>query len=280
MSAALPHYNALDGRAAGLAGLSGALVHQEEILEIPTPVDPVDAGAVVADAFSKDPADALQQSLCLGLRYPVGGGKWVELCQVEGFIRIDVTQACQESLVQQQGFEQTACGLQAGVKILKGEGVFHRLGSQAAGHLQRVSHQPGAAKLARIVERQAQPLIQVQHQAVVRWDGCGFSFYQQVAAHAQVYQQPIRAELYLQHFPPARDCPDNLPGDALLEFGCRRGCQGAFPQQISLQDAPAQDGRVIHAALAQPIGNGLDFRQLGHNLSWLPQSIHCAARSS
>ena len=51
MRAALADENAFDFGAATIAGLAGALVDLKVILEAAPAVDPVDAGAIAADAF-------------------------------------------------------------------------------------------------------------------------------------------------------------------------------------------------------------------------------------
>ena len=49
MSATLPHDNACNRCATFRAGFSCTLVHAEIILEIPTPIDPIDTGTVALD---------------------------------------------------------------------------------------------------------------------------------------------------------------------------------------------------------------------------------------
>ena len=51
MCAALADADSLDGCAAGLARFAGVLVDPAHILEAAIPVDPVDTGAIEADAI-------------------------------------------------------------------------------------------------------------------------------------------------------------------------------------------------------------------------------------
>lgn len=66
MCATLADGDALDGGATHRAGLAGALVDAERILEVSSTVDPIDAGAVASDAFFQYRADGTQQIICLG----------------------------------------------------------------------------------------------------------------------------------------------------------------------------------------------------------------------
>ena len=58
MGAALPNHDALDGGIAFRAGQTGPLVHTKMVLEIAAAVNPVNAGAVTADAFVEHGAQA------------------------------------------------------------------------------------------------------------------------------------------------------------------------------------------------------------------------------
>lgn len=66
MRATLADGDALDGGATHRAGLAGALIYTERILEISSTVDPIDAGAVAPDAFFQYRANGTQQIICLG----------------------------------------------------------------------------------------------------------------------------------------------------------------------------------------------------------------------
>ena len=61
MCAALAHPDALDGRPADPAGLLGALVHKEVILEITAAVDPIDAGPMMVNTCLQYFTDILQK---------------------------------------------------------------------------------------------------------------------------------------------------------------------------------------------------------------------------
>jgi hypothetical protein len=58
MSATLPHYYACNWRATFWTRLASALVDAEIVLEITTPVDPINAGSISGDPLHQNRADA------------------------------------------------------------------------------------------------------------------------------------------------------------------------------------------------------------------------------
>jgi hypothetical protein len=60
MRSALPNHYPFDLRATNAARFAGSLVNVEMVLEVPTTVDPVNTGAVAADAFFEHPPDGAQ----------------------------------------------------------------------------------------------------------------------------------------------------------------------------------------------------------------------------
>jgi len=58
MGSALPDNDALNRRAANLAGLPGALVNLEMVLKVSTAVNPIDACTMMLDALLQNLADA------------------------------------------------------------------------------------------------------------------------------------------------------------------------------------------------------------------------------
>lgn len=61
MGAALPYDPSFNRGRANAAGLSGAPIYQEEILEIPAAINPINTCAVITDAVLKHSADAFEQ---------------------------------------------------------------------------------------------------------------------------------------------------------------------------------------------------------------------------
>jgi hypothetical protein len=116
MRPALPYYYTLYRRAANGTGLTGALVDAKIILKIAAAVDPVDAGAIAADALFQDVTDSLQQAGCLCLIHEVGRSQRMKSRQMQGFIRVNITQSCQKALVEQKRFELAPGKVQALVK--------------------------------------------------------------------------------------------------------------------------------------------------------------------
>ena len=68
----------------------------------PSPVDPIDAGAVPLDPLLQNLADARPKSSCLFLRERVWRASKGEGEPGQGFISIDIPDACQEGLIQQE----------------------------------------------------------------------------------------------------------------------------------------------------------------------------------
>ena len=70
MCSALPNHDPFNLRSANAAGFAGALVNAEIILEISAAINPIDTGAIAADALIEHKADGAQQ----GLRLECGDG--------------------------------------------------------------------------------------------------------------------------------------------------------------------------------------------------------------
>ncbi len=102
MGTALANYDAHDLGAANRAGFTCASINAKMVLEISAPVNPIDAGPVAGDTMLKHLADALQQAPSLIFCKGIGKGQGVQLCQVQSFIGIDISQPRQEGLVKQK----------------------------------------------------------------------------------------------------------------------------------------------------------------------------------
>ena len=84
-------------------------------------------------------------------------------CQVQRFIGVDISQSSQEGLVEQQGFQLTAMGIQPAVEFLVGEILSQGLWTQVHKNGLRIGEQPNAPNLAGVVECQPQIAIEIQH---------------------------------------------------------------------------------------------------------------------
>jgi len=144
MRAPLPNNHAHYGFPANRAGLPRALVNAEIILEIAAAVYPIDARPLALNAIQQHRPHAFPQPGSLGFIQAVCRLQWVQPCQVQRFIGVDVAHSSNEGLVQQQRFELAAGMLQALGQRLSGEARVERLGSQLAQDAIRVGYQPVA----------------------------------------------------------------------------------------------------------------------------------------
>ena len=62
MRASLPHYDSPDGGSAHRTWFASPIIDAEMVLKITPPVDPIDAGAVSANAFPQDFANRRVQA--------------------------------------------------------------------------------------------------------------------------------------------------------------------------------------------------------------------------
>lgn len=116
---------------------------------------------------------------------------------VQGFICIDITQPCQEGLVQQQWFELAFVLMEHLEKPNICQGGVERLGTEGGQYVLWMIRQPNAPKFTRIIENQALTAIKFEQQAIMLlrfvWDFTIMTclFHPEIAAHAQVDQQGI-----------------------------------------------------------------------------------------
>jgi len=104
MGAALADNPACNRRATFRAGLAAAAISPEVILKTPPAVNPVNAGAVAADALLQYRANGVQQAGGIFAAEQMGRGERVQAGKVQGFIGVDVAQSGDKRLVEQQGF--------------------------------------------------------------------------------------------------------------------------------------------------------------------------------
>lgn len=65
MRSTLPYHDPFDPGSANAAGFAGPLVNAEVILEIATAINPIDTGAITANAFLEHIADRTQKAFRL-----------------------------------------------------------------------------------------------------------------------------------------------------------------------------------------------------------------------
>jgi hypothetical protein len=117
--AALSNRNAFDLRAADGAWFSFPVIDSKMVLEFTAAIDPIDGRSIAADAFAQDLADRIMQSLSLFRRYRIGRGQWMQFRDMQGFIRVNVAQTCNECLIEQQRLELAMFGMQGGVEPVR-----------------------------------------------------------------------------------------------------------------------------------------------------------------
>ena len=111
MRAALPNHHPLHRMAAGGTGLARSPVHLKMILKPAAAVHPVDAGAVVLNARGEHRPNGGPQARGLGRGERIGAAQGMNARPVQGLIGINIAQASQKGLVEQQGFDQAMARL-------------------------------------------------------------------------------------------------------------------------------------------------------------------------
>jgi hypothetical protein len=186
VGAALPHNYTCNWRATFEARLTGTLVNAEIILKITSAIDPIDAGAMAINTILQDLADTDKEHPCLFFSEAVAGGEGVQSSQVQGFIHIDIAQASQKRLVEQQGLELAVGMLQPFKQVMPSEAFIQGLGTQITQYAVELIHQPRPAKLAGIIERQDEFPIQLEQQPVVGFSQGRGGSHDKVTTHSQV----------------------------------------------------------------------------------------------
>ena len=104
MCTALPNSELLYFSAADRAGFAFTAIHTKIILKLTAAIDPVDAGAVAADAFLQHRLDRFMQRLSLFLRNRIRLRGWMQLRNVQTLIGVDVAKTGEKCLVEEQWF--------------------------------------------------------------------------------------------------------------------------------------------------------------------------------
>lgn len=100
MGPSLTYRSFVDWLTASGARVAGLLVNLEMILEISTPVDPVNTGSVGFNTLCQSEPDGFQQPLGILQVKRFAGLEGVNACSVEGLIRVNVPHSSQEVLIQ------------------------------------------------------------------------------------------------------------------------------------------------------------------------------------
>jgi hypothetical protein len=99
MGAALPYAEMLNDSITNRAGLTSPTIYAEMILKIAAPVYPIDAGAILFNAFGQNLPDRRQEFSRFIHRQGVGPTKGMNFGQVQGFITVNIPDPGQEVLV-------------------------------------------------------------------------------------------------------------------------------------------------------------------------------------
>ena len=91
MCPALIDYDAFDRLTTYQAWLSGPLINAKVVLKIAPAVDPVYAGTIVIQPLIKRLTDSLPKCFDLILVQAVAAAQWMEPCQVQCFVGVDVS---------------------------------------------------------------------------------------------------------------------------------------------------------------------------------------------
>ena len=263
MRAALTYRQFYDLGSTHKTGRAFAVVHAKIILIFTAAINPVNAGAVAANAFLQHGLDRFAQRRGLFQRYGIRQPEWVQLRHVQGLIRIDVANPGEEGLVSEQRFELAAAFVQVLVQPLRRKLFAQGFWSQFAEHAFRFVCEPDAPKLACIVEGKvalfATLPAQTKYDPVMGF--ClDFTFsHGQVTAHPQMYQEIVIFELENDVLCPARNPQNALTFHFFLEFFRRRGGKRPRPAHIG-SDNGATDDIWFNGTC-----NGFYFREFGHN---------------
>ncbi len=258
MGAALADNDALDLGPADGAGLAGPPIHPEMILELSTAVDPIDARAIVADAFLQHFPDGHPEDLGFVDRHRVRVDQWMEPGEVQGFICVNVPQPGNEGLIQQERFQQAVLPVEGVIQPGGGELIGERLGTETVEDLGWVVFEPDPPEFARVGKDQGGIFAQFQNETVMLGRLVSADHDQHIAAHAQVDQQAGAAELQAEELGPAEDFLDLLALDEPLELCRGRRDQRALPIEVGRQDRFPDEGGT------QEADDGFDFRKFRH----------------
>ena len=268
MGPPLADHELAQGRSAGPAGLAVAAVDLELVLvaaRLPLggAVEGVEGGALALDGLRQDPANLGVQAR--GVRGPqaVRAPQGVQARAKEGLVDVDVAQAGQEALVEQERLEGPAAGLQGAPEPLGAEALAQGLGAEPRQDRIAVVHGQEAAELAHVDEDEGPAALQLEPHALV---GAGLRAHVdhvQTTGHAQVHDQVPRGSA------PALEVEDDVLGPtpyasdapaahALLELRGRHAPHRARPADLGAAHELALDPGADQAR------DGLDLRQLGH----------------
>nr|ABZ10024.1 hypothetical protein ALOHA_HF4000APKG10F13ctg1g7 [uncultured marine microorganism HF4000_APKG10F13] len=253
MGAPLRDDAALNGRSAMVARLTAATEDAQLAAEAPwrtvRACEVLDGCPPRGDGSAQDGADAPMQPPHFACGERVGGPQRVDASSVQRLVDIDVPEAGEEALVEQQRLQPRPTRRQHRAEAGGGESARERLGAEVAHHLAGAGDLPGAPELAHINEAEPVAAVEPEGGRRPRW---WLARHHQPPGHAQVNDKPAAVEPQQQELAAAVEPHDAAAGDF------QRGCRGARPDGFGGgEGAPHQQRRERTAA-------GFDFGKLRH----------------
>ena len=257
-------HDAADRAPTPRAWLTCALVDQEMLLHRSVAFGRrvvVDRAAATDDRLGQDPTELAIQASFVGRVQARCGPERVQAGSPQGLIRVDVADARNERLVQQEWLQATAPRSEPLPELAERELVVERFGSgagedgRAADFADRLAGvaidgiQPDLAELPDIPESKVAAIAERNHQPNVRVERRGPRDYEQLARHLQVdrhHRVPGQADDQLLAAPPdrldpsaAETRPDRLGG--MRPQG--PGPQRRGPADLGIKDEAAEIAR-------------------------------------
>jgi hypothetical protein len=187
----------------------------------------------------------------------------------EGFIHIDIAQAGDTALIEQEGFQSAFEAGEPFAENREGKGAKERLGAEVGQVGLGIRDDQPAPELAGVAVAQAAAVIKRENDAVMGGGrgirGCPV----ELAGHAEMNEQIGAAgKMQNDELSPAFDRGDGLilePGDKL---GRSERGDGTMPEDLDFAE-----GAATNAGPAQIAHNRFDFGQFGHQVSFLEDRI-------
>jgi histidine triad (HIT) family protein len=192
----------------------------------------------------------------------IGAALWVDAGAKERFVDVDVAEAADQPLVEQDGLDLAGAAAQALLKPLRGELLFQRLTSKALLQARQlvVLKVGDAAELALVGEAQVEVAVELDGQSLEAERGLGAWYGTQLAGHAQVNDdgRPI-VKFDNQVLGTAPDLGDFAPLDACQDIlGAVATEHAREVGEAQGEDVPADD------LVDQGAANGFDLGEFWH----------------
>lgn len=253
MCAPLSDNDALDGCAASGTRLPGPAEHLQSLMIAAPPashrvevrVSFPERCAHIAEAAMQHGPDGMVQTPCF-LRGKLGRpATWMKPCQPQGFVHIDIAQAGDRRLVEQQRLQSSLTRLEYHVQCFGRKGGIEGLQPQSTQDRIGGLHEVPTPKFACVMVTQLTSVVEKYDNSIVRVGGCCCCDEVQSAGHAQVYDQRSpggqRAD---DTFATSRDTLETLP----LQLAHKRGGAGygdsSLPVHHHLFNVPANQATV------------------------------------